>query len=662
MILCEDITFNKALGASMNTKLLLLFVVLSQSVQADIKVKNPLISKADKKEENRRFRAKRKIEKKNEKLARKEWAAMSDFEKAQSPWETWYRSRVVPGLLKLSKIRKRLYRYNLTDVYDKRPVFKGVCDKSTYKYRTLDGTCNDLSDPTMGAAWTRFGRNTDPTIDETKKYDILYPNPRTISKELMERKDFKEVPFLNLLAVGWIQFMVHDWFSHGDNEDPSKTKPFFLAANKNNPGGEALIFPKTMIDTSMTDKEKAMYTRTFKNEVTHWWDASQLYGSSVKRSNTLRTFSGGQLKVNELGNLDANMMGLENTGFNRNWWLGLSLFHNIFTREHNAIALKLSKAYPKMKDEELFQKARLITAALIAKIHTVDWTPAILPSSHLRTAMRTNWDGLVNTTGKVKPWFEIFKQDFLFGIVGGKKNLNNTPFAMTEEFVSVYRMHPLLPDSITLQKIDDKKYSKTLGLNDIRETKVSKIYKENDLNDILYSFGQMHPGQLVLNNFPKALMNIEIPFVAKMDLAAMDILRDRERGVPRYNEFRRQFGMKPVKSFEQLHSNPVMVEKMKKLYNNDIEALDLLIGCLAESYRPTGFGFGETAFQVFVVMASRRLIADRFYTTSYNKNVYTKLGLKWIDSNNFKTVLLRHFPKLKKSLFGVKNAFNPWNK
>jgi hypothetical protein len=103
------------------------------------------------------------------------------------------------------------------------------------------------------------------------------------------------------------------------------------------------------------------------------------------------------------------------------------------------------------------------------------------------------------------------------------------------------------------------------------------------------------------------------------------------------------------------------VKKIKSVYNDDIEAVDTMVGSLAEGYRPVNYGFGETAFQIFVAMASRRLMTDRFYTKSYNAKTYTKTGINWVDDNNFKTVLLRHYPKLEKSLFGVKNAFNPWN-
>ncbi len=96
-----------------------------------------------------------------------------------------------------------------------------------------------------------------------------------------------------------------------------------------------------------------------------------------------------------------------------------------------------------------------------------------------------------------------------------------------------------------------------------------------------------------------------------------------------------------------------------------MEALDLLIGTLAEapSRRPTNFGFGETLFQIFILNATRRLQADRFYTTCYNAETYTKEGLDWIDDADLRTVLLRHHPELAETgLANIKNAFEPWDK
>ncbi len=93
-----------------------------------------------------------------------------------------------------------------------------------------------------------------------------------------------------------------------------------------------------------------------------------------------------------------------------------------------------------------------------------------------------------------------------------------------------------------------------------------------------------------------------------LDLAALDIVRTRERGVPRYNEFRRLFHLEPVKTFEELTDNPEWAAEIKRVYGGDIEAVDLMVGLYAEPV-PKGFGFSDTAFRVFILMASRRLEA-----------------------------------------------------
>jgi hypothetical protein len=143
-------------------------------------------------------------------------------------------------------------------------------------------------------------------------------------------------------------------------------------------------------------------------------------------------------------------------------------------------------------------------------------------------------------------------------------------------------------------------------------------------------------------------------------LAATDVLRIRERGVPRYNEFRRQFRLKPAKTFEQLTDNPTWAEEIKRVYG-DVERVDLMVGLYAEPL-PKSFGFSDTAFRVFILMASRRLKSDRFFTRDYTPEVYAQAGLDWINENSFVTVLRRHYPELAPALEGVENGFAPWKR
>lgn len=85
-----------------------------------------------------------------------------------------------------------------------------------------------------------------------------------------------------------------------------------------------------------------------------------------------------------------------------------------------------------------------------------------------------------------------------------------------------------------------------------------------------------------------------------------------------------------------------------------------MVGLYAER-PPEGFAFSDTAFRVFILMATRRLKSDRFYTYDYRPEVYTPEGLRWIENNTMSSVILRHYPGLADTLRGLDNAFKPWH-
>jgi hypothetical protein len=186
-----------------------------------------------------------------------------------------------------------------------------------------------------------------------------------------------------------------------------------------------------------------------------------------------------------------------------------------------------------------------------------------------------------------------------------------------------------------------------------------EIAERITMPDQFYSFGVTHPGAVTLHNYPRTLQNLRRDDGEHLDLAAVDIFRDRERGVPRYNQFRELFHKPKVKSFDELTDNPAWRKQIKKVYNNDLDKVDLMTGLYAEPL-PPGFGFSETAFRVFILMASRRLKSDRFFTDDWRPEVYTEFGLDYVKKNSMLTVLKRHFPQLAPALEGVKNAFQPW--
>ena len=417
--------------------------------------------------------------------------------------------------------------------------------------------------------------------------------------------------------------------------------------------------PRTRADNTRTEHDEHL-PPTFVNRVSHWWDSSGIYGSSQEQRDRVRTFTDGKLNVKD-GRLPLDATtGTAITGFSENWWIGLGMLHTVFTLEHNAVCDALRKKHPQMTDDELFGTAQLVISALIAKIHTVEWTPAIVAHPALKIGMRANWWGLLGErlhrlVGRVG------SNEELSGIPGSPADHHGAPYQLTEEFTSVYRLHPLLPDELEVHSLADHALIDTMAFEEIILRNAEKVLASGvKAADLFYSFGVQHPGAVCLHNYPRWMQDLTLPDGTRLDLGAVDILRDRERGVPRYNEFRRQLHLTPATSFADLTDNPVWAKELEEMYG-DIERVDLQIGMHAET-PPKGFGFSDTAFRVFILMASRRIKSDRFLTDCFTEEYYTRTGLDWIADNTMVTVLKRHYPDLATALDGVGNAFAPWKK
>jgi Animal haem peroxidase len=571
----------------------------------------------------------------------------------------WWRLPLVPAIVVLLAAREVYRRRNLYDTSTlpaTNPLVPLPLDQRYLTARSPDGTHNDLSNPAMGAAGTRFGRNVplDDTVPDLAR--LMDPNPRLVSHELLTRNTFRPATILNLMAASWLQFMVHDWLSHGPNQ---KDNPYRVDVQDSDWTGERpMPILRTGADPTRPPHPDSL-PPSYLNSVTHWWDASQIYGSDAAKIDQLRSHVDGKMNVMSNGLLPKDPEhGVDLTGVNGNYWIGLSMLHTLFTREHNAICDRLKQEYPHWSDEQLFDKARLINAALLAKIHTVEWTTAILPNPTAVAALRGNWWGiqgetLVNALGRLS------HVDLLSGIPGSDTQQHAAPYAITEEFVSVYRMHPLIPDELTFRSVINDKPIETRTFRDVSFQKSRDVAETISMPDLFYSFGTMHPGAVTLHNFPRFMQELIDEKGNVIDLAATDILRVRERGVPRYNDFRELMHLPRVSTFEELTDNPQWAEEIRRVYSNDIDKVDLVVGLFAEPL-PPGFGFSDTAFRIFVLMASRRLKSDRFFTVDYRPAVYTQTGLNWIANNSMLSVLQRHHPELGPRIRGLENAFKPW--
>jgi hypothetical protein len=573
---------------------------------------------------------------------------------------SWWELPLPAQLAALSGFREDLRQFNLYDTETPEPNGDGDAAVATAAppppYRTYDGSHTDPESPNMGKTGMRFGRNVPPETTYPEQQSMLDPSPREVSTTLLNRDSFKPATTLNVLAACWLQFQNHDWFSHGDNSETEFIKVPLAPGDEWDDG--VMEVRRTSADSTNAGGD---LPPTYVNKVTPWWDGSQLYGSTEERNRELRAGEDGKLKMVD-GRLpeesNSALHGVDLTGFSDNWWAGLAIMHTLFAREHNAICDMLKGHYPTWDDEQLFLKARLVNAALIAKIHTVEWTPGILNTKALQIGMNANWYGVLPKWVK-KTFGHIGSGELISGIVGSPLDHHSAPYSITSEFVSVYRMHPLIPDDYELRSHKTGEVVGTTDFTPIQGHETRKAIDEYGMSDWIYSLGMAHPGAITLHNHPNALRNLVRVNGDHVDIATIDILRDRERGVPRYNDFRQRLRKRRVEKFEDLTPNPEWNEQIREVYGGDIDKVDTQVGMLGEKV-PPGFGFSDTAFRIFILMASRRLKSDRFFTNDYTPEVYTQQGLEWVEGNLFGDVVRRHYPELSPALEGSENAFAPW--
>lgn len=544
---------------------------------------------------------------------------------------------------------------------------------------------------------------------------------------------------------------------------------------------EKLLIADESAPATFTHKGKEIPTRAYKttrNTNTAWWDASQLYGfdetsrrrvkrDSVDRAKLLlvsipqREAAGeknGYLPPFAPGDpINAAWSGQEATAFPDNWSIGMSFYHNVFAREHNLFveafrrrAEKMPEAdsglrnpaqpdavisYKQVTDDELFEVARLVVSAEIAKIHTIEWTPQLLYDEPLFLGMNSNWSGLIHgdtlvsralekivtdnfgksqNAKEASQWYSVFASGpGIFGLgsrvyaddaifakfdpaktdiwsiqnpdhVNGGVNHFGSPFNFPEEFVTVYRLHALVPDLIEFREVGRPNTIRyKIPVIETFRGKATAAMENRGLASWALSMGRQRLGLLTLQNQPQFLQNLPMPRLQtatnKLDVVALDLIRDRERGVPRFNEFRRQYGLKQLTSFDDFvdphlpKDSPERAEQvrlvglLREVYgqhqcdaskvitsaqvNDDgtpitdclghpdkslvdnIEDVDTVVGWLSEFTRPHGYAISETQFQVFILNASRRLFSDRFFTSSFRPEFYTHLGVEWVTNN-----------------------------
>jgi hypothetical protein len=573
----------------------------------------------------------------------------------------WWRLPHQASVLNLVVLRDQLRKHNLIDTehVEAPPVARAVPPDPTEDVRvtrTFDGTSNDLSVPTMGAVGATFGRNLQPCFQPDRFNE---PNPVTVSEQLLRRESFIPARTLNLLAAAWIQFQVHDWVNHArhplgkaDVHVPLPPGRTWANTKDGRPENEMRIAGNISHDPEGTPG----YQRLFSNAASHWWDGSEVYGSDSVKARELR--DGPKLRLTADGYLPEDLSGQEITGFSESWWLGLSGLHTLFAREHNLLCDELRAHYKGWSDDRVYHTARLIVSALIAKIHTTEWTPAILATKTIDVGLNTNWSGPPANDWLTRLGIWLLDTHASVGIPKTMPDHHGAPFSLTEDFVTVYRMHPLIPDEYRFSDYRSGELLQEKSFLDIHGDRADEAMRSLGLENTLYSFGIAHPGAITLHNYPRSLQALIRNGNERIDMSVVDLVRTRQRGVPRYNDFRSGLHMPRITRWEDLCDNPESVRRLREVYRS-IDDVDTMVGLFAET-PPPGFGFSDTAFRIFLLMASRRLQSDRFLTVDFRPEIYSPFGMDWVANNGMTSVILRHCAELAAVLPREASAFAPW--
>ena len=500
--------------------------------------------------------------------------------------------------------------------------------------RTITGVSNNLLHAKMGAVEGRIIRVTSNGYADlvAEPAGLNRPNPRRISNYLFAQKELIDDP-RGLSDYAWVfgQFIDHDIVLVED--EPTEFMPIVVPAfdaHFDPMGMGNVVIPMTRSAYDITTGTSSENPRQNKNIISAWIDASNVYGSDTYRASWLRTFQDGKLKTSAGGylpyntvdgtlegvvDIDAPKMAMENP-FATKWFIAgdiranentlLASLHTLFVREHNRICELLLLKDSSLSDEALYQMARRKVGALIQAIVYQEWLPNLgmeMPTyegySHAVNANITNvFSAAAFRYGHTTINSDIIRMANNGEIIPeGNTNLR-TAFFNPLSLVGEGGIAPLMKGMATQvqQEFDCKMV--------------------DDLRNFL--FGQ--------------------PGAGGLDLAAINIQRGRDRGLPDYNTIRVDFSMERITSFSELTNDLEVNQIFADLYKN-VNDIDPWVGMLAEDHMPDAL-FGPTAMRIIEAQFRSLRDGDRFYYE--NDAAFTAEEIAEIKSTTLADIIRRN--------------------
>ena len=496
------------------------------------------------------------------------------------------------------------------------------CDEDDV-YRSIDGTCNNLTSPLYGSTGVELLRQVGAEADYedgiSSPQDEIRPSPREISNVLSAQSE----PVLNGdhatdFIWQWGQFLDHD-IDLTTSADPAE--PFNILV----PVGDPFFDPDSDGD-KVIPLIRSLHNdgnpRQQINQITAFIDASNVYGSDDATAAALRDPGNlGKLKTSE-----GNLLPVIGGGFfmagdiRANEQIALTAMHTLFVREHNRLAEEIAQKHPDFMEEEVYQTARKVVGGEIQVITFQEFLPKLLGPNAI--PHYTGYDPSVNpgianefSTASYRYGHSQLSANLLTIGENGKVDV-----PLREAFFR--------PDQFI-----------TFGIDAILQGLASQKSQEIDL--------------LVVDDVRNFLFGE--PGSGGFDLVSLNIQRGRDHGLPDYNSVRIAYGLEPVTSFAQISSNPDIQEKLESLYG-DVDNIDLWVGGLAEDHVPNAM-VGETIREVLIDQFSRLRDGDRYWYQNDQFFIDNKDHMKQVDKTTLSDLIKRNtdIEKIQHNVFHYKN-------
>ncbi len=496
--------------------------------------------------------------------------------------------------------------------------------------RTFDGTGNNVDNPKWGSKDYYFQTLTTMIYGDSIKAltGKDRPNARLISNTICDQKDNIDDDLL-LTDYNWVfgQFIDHDITLAGVDY----SEKIFVSVPQNDksftPGSIIPIFRTIAAQGTGTSKSNP---RRFNNEITSFLDASNIYGSDKARADWLRTFKDGKLKMSE-GNLlpwntltgefnskiDPNAPPLANdTHISDKLYVSgdvranenplLTTLHTLFAREHNRLCDKIKEKNPAWNDEQIYQKARKKVGAYFQSIVFNEW----LPMQGVKLPEYKGYNPDLNPTVSNLFSAAAFRL--------GHTQLNKIITRIDDDGKEMIQGNISLRDAYfnpLLIKVTGGIEPFLKGMSVQLEQKIDVKIVDDVRN---YLFGK--------------------PDLGGLDLATINIMRSRERGLPDYNTIRADFGLEKITDFNEITKEKELASNLKFLYGN-VDNIDVWIGLLAEDHVENTI-FGETLLQIMKDQFLRLRDGDRFYYE--NDPAFTREEITEIKNTKIHDIIMRN--------------------